>query len=102
MEGNSVSKALIYKVNEVAEMIGKPASSVRNEIRSGRLKATKSGVEYLIDKKEVDRYLGIETSDESLKKDLEIEKLKGQVKSLQTKIEAFESVANSLNNIIGM
>ena len=97
-----MSKALIYKVNEVAEMIGKPASSIRNEIRSGRLKATKSGVEYLIDKKEGDRYLGIETSDESLKKDLEIEKLKGQVKSLQTKIEAFKSVANSLNNIIGM
>ncbi len=97
-----MSKALVYKVNEVAEMIGKPASSVRNEIRLGRLKAKKSGVEYLIEKTEVDRYLGIETNDESLKKDLEIEKLKGQVKSLQTKIEAFKSVANSLNNIIGM
>lgn len=97
-----MSKALVYKVNEVAEMIGKPASSVRNEIRLGRLKAKKSGVEYLIEKTEVDRYLGIETDDESLKKDLEIEKLRGQVKALQTKIEAFKSVANSLNNIIGM
>lgn len=97
-----MSKTLVYKVNEVAEMIGKPAASVRSEIRLGRLKATKSGVEYLIEKSEVDRYLGIETNDESLKKDLEIEKLRGQVKSLQTKIEAFKSVANSLNNIIGM
>ena len=97
-----MSKALVYKVNEVAEMIGKPASSVRNEIRLGRLKAKKSGVEYLIEKTEVDRYLGIETDDESLKKDLEIEKLRGQVKALQTKIEAFKSVANSLKNIIGM
>ena len=95
-------KALVYKVKEVAEMINKPASTVRNEIRLGNIKATKSGTEYLIEKSEVDRYLGIETNDEVLKKDLEIERLKGRVKSLETQIQAFKSVASSLNNIIGL
>ena len=97
-----MNKALVYKVAEVAQMIGKPPSTVRNEIRLGKIKATKSGVEYLISKTEVDKYLGIETNDESLKKDLEIVQLKGKIKSLETQIQAFKSVANSLNNIIGL
>lgn len=94
--------ALVYKVGDVAEMINKPATTVRNEIRTGKIKATKSGTEYLIEKSEVDRYLGIETNDESLKKDLEMAELKGKVKTLETQIQAFKSVASSLNNIIGI
>jgi len=94
--------ALVYKVGEVAEMINKPATTVRNEIRTGKIKATKSGTEYLIEKSEVDRYLGIETNDESLKKDLEIAELKGKIKSYEMQLQAFKSVASSLNNIIGM
>lgn len=94
--------ALVYKVPEVAAMINKPATTVRNEIRSGKIKAVKSGTEYLIEKSEVDRYLGIETNDESLKKDLEIAELRGKIKSLETQIQAFKSIASSLNNIIGL
>ncbi|BCZ49322.1 hypothetical protein psyc5s11_53890 [Clostridium gelidum] len=97
-----MSKALVYKVTEVAEIINKPPATVRNEIRKGKIKATKSGTEYLIEKSEVDRYLGIATNDESLKKDLEIAELKGKIKSLETKVQAFKSVASSLNNIIGI
>lgn len=96
-----MSKALVYKVAEVSEIINKPAATVRNEIRSGKIKAIKSGIEYLIEKKEVDRYLGITTDDESLKKDLEIVELRGKIKSLETQIQAFKSVASSLNSIIG-
>lgn len=50
----------------------------------------------------MEKYLGIETNDESLKKDLEIAELKGKIKSLETQIQAFKSVASSLNNIIEM
>ncbi|NRT92255.1 helix-turn-helix domain-containing protein [Clostridium beijerinckii] len=97
-----MNKALVYKVNEVAEKINKPPATVRNEIRKGKIKAIKSGTEYLIEKSEVDKYLGIETNDESLKKDLEIVELKGKIKSLETQIQAFKSVASSLNHIIEM
>ncbi|AJH02171.1 excisionase [Clostridium beijerinckii] len=97
-----MSKSLVYKVTEVAEIINKPPATVRNEIRKGKLKAIKSGTEYLIEKSEVDRYLGITANDESLKKDLEIAELKGKIRTLETKIQAFKSVASSLNNIIGL
>ena len=97
-----MSKSLVYKVIEVAEIINKPSATVRNEIRKGKIKAIKSGTEYLIEKSEVDRYLGITTNDESLKKDLEIAELRGKIKSLETKVQAFKSVASSLNNIIGI
>jgi len=94
--------ALVYKVVEVAAMINKPATTVRNEIRTGKIKATKSGTEYLIEKSEVDRYLGIETNDESLKKDLEIAELKGKIKSYEMQLQAFRQVANSLSGIISL
>lgn len=97
-----MNKALVYKVAEVSTMINKPATTVRNEIRTGKIKATKSGTEYLIEKSEVDRYLGIETNDESLKKDLEIAELKGKIKSYEIQLQAFKSVASSLNSIIGL
>jgi len=97
-----MSKTLVYKVVEVAEIINKPPATVRNEIRKAKLKAIKSGTEYLIEKLEVDRYLGITTNDENIKKDLEISELKGKIKYLETQIQAFKSVASSLNNIIGI
>lgn len=97
-----MNKALVYKVAEVSTMINKPATTVRNEIRTGKIKATKSGTEYLIEKSEIDRYLGIETNDESLKKDLEIAELKGKIKSYEMQLQAFKSVASSLNSIIGL
>ena len=95
-------EALVYKVQEIAVMLNKPATTVRNEIRTGKIKATKSGTEYLIEKSEVDRYLGIETNDESLKKDLEIAELKGKIKSYEMQLQAFKSVASSLSNIISL
>ena len=97
-----MSNALVYKVVEVAGMINKPASTVRHEIRTGKIKATKSGTEYLIEKSEIDKYLGIETNDESLKKDLQISELKGKLKSYEMQLQAFKSVTISLNNIIGL
>lgn len=98
-----MNKQLTYKVNEVAEMVGKSPDTIREQIRLGNIKTTgKCGKNYLIPKREVDRILGIETDDESLKKDLEIAKLKGQITTLETKLQAFKSIAISLNNIVGL
>lgn len=94
--------ALVYKVKEVAEMINKPATTVRNEIRTGKINATKSGTEYLIEKSEVEKYLGITTNTQSLQKDLEIAELKGKLKSYEMQINAIKGVASSLGSIIGL
>lgn len=79
-----------------------PATSITLAIRQGKLKATKINGTYQFSRIEWNRYLGIETNDESLKKDLEIAELRGKIKSLETQIQAFKSVAGSLNNIIGL
>lgn len=99
MEGQ---EKYVCRVSEFAQIIGKPEATVRLEINKGNIDARKSGTTWLIPRKEVDRYLGITTNDESLKKDLEIAELKGKIKSLETQIQAFKSVASSLNNIIGI
>ena len=93
----------VYKVNEVAEILGKSPNSIRTAIQKKKIKKSgMCGKKILIPKSEVDRLLGIATDDESLKKDLEIERLKGRVKSLETQLQAFKSVAISLNNIVGL
>lgn len=98
-----MNKQSTYTTDEVAELLGKKVDTIRTQIRLGNIKTTgKCGKGYLIPKREVDRLLGIETDDESLKKDLEIERLKGRVKSLETQLQAFKSVAISLNNIVGL
>lgn len=100
--GENMNEKIVYKVNEVATMIGKQPSSIREQIRKGNIKAIKSGNEYLIEKSEINRYLGIDNINRSSDKDLEIEKLKGKIKILENQIQAFKSVAISLNNIIGI
>lgn len=70
--------------------------------REGKLKAVKRGSKYYVTRSALNDYLGISNSDEELKKDLEIAKLKGQIKSLETQLQAFKSIAISLNNIVGL
>ncbi|MBN1040086.1 DNA-binding protein [Clostridium botulinum] len=79
-----------------------PTTSITLAIRQGKLKANKINGNYQFTRTEWNKYLGIETNDESLKKDLEIVELRGKIKSLETQISAFKSVASSLNNIIGL
>ena len=97
-----MNNTLVYKTVEVAAMINKPITTVTNEIRKGNIKAIKSGKEYLIEKREVDRYLGIETNDESLKKDLKIKELEGKIKSYEIQIQAVKGIVGSLESVIDM
>lgn len=97
-----MKKTLIYKTIEVANLLDKPKSAITSEIRRGNLKATKSGREYLIEKKELDRYLNIQTSEEDLKKDLEIEKLKNRIKLYELELKTVRGLINNLNNILNI
>lgn len=94
--------ALVYKTAEVAMMIDKPVTTVTNEIRKGHIKATKVGKEYLIEKREIDRYLGIETNDESLKKDLKIKELEVKIKSYEIQMQALKGIIGSLESVMDM
>lgn len=98
-----------YKtVPEAAQQLGVTNEYVRELLnraqydKSIKLKGTKVGREWRLDPKSINDFLGIDRDEESYKKDLEIVELKGKVKSLETQIQAFKSVASSLNNIIGI
>lgn len=69
--------------------------------KSIKLRGTKVGKEWRLDPKSIDEYLGIERSEEDYKKDLRIKELEGQVKAYEVKIRAFETLAITLQGLIG-
>jgi len=93
-------KALTYKTTEVAELIGKPVTTVTMLIRQGKLKAAKAGKEYLIEKAEVNRYLGIESNEDLLKKDIYIKELESQIKVYKIKLDTMENLLKSAASVL--
>jgi|GEM_PF-1388456 hypothetical protein len=95
-------------VKEAAQKEGLTEAYIRERLirarndKSIKLRGTKVGKEWRIDPKSIDEDLGIEINEESYKKDLYIKELEGKVKTYQMQLQAFKSVANSLNNIIEM
>lgn len=95
-------------VKEAAEKIGVTEAYIREILNRGqhdktiKLKGTKIGKEWRVNSQSINDYLGINVDEESYKKDLYIKELEGKLKSLETQILAFKSVASSLNNIIGL
>lgn len=95
-------------VREAAEKLGVTPEYVREILnrsqhdKSIKLKGTKIGKEWRIISKSINDFLGINVDEESYKKDLYIKELEGKVKSLETQILAFKSIASSLNNVIGL
>jgi excisionase family DNA binding protein len=95
-------------VKEAAEKIGVTEAYIREILNRGqcdksiKLKGTKIGKEWRVNYQSINDFLGINVDEESYKKDLEIAELRGKIKSYEIQLQAFKSVASSLNNIIGM
>lgn len=94
-------------VKEAAEKIGVTEAYVREILnraqydKSIKLKGTKVGKEWKVSYKSINDFLGINIDEESYKKDLYIKELEGKVKAYEIKIQAFETVATSLQGLIG-
>ena len=69
-------------------------------IRNGQLKATKRGNTYFVTRKNLNLYLGIENSDEELQKNLEIEKLKNELKLKEQTILTLKNLLKMANDIV--
>jgi len=95
-------------VKEAAEKIGVTEAYIREILNRGqydksiKLKGTKIGKEWRVNYQSINDFLGINVDEESYKKDLEIAQLRGKIKSYEIQLQAFKSVASSLNNIIGL
>lgn len=93
-------KLELLKTDEVAEMLGKPRTYISTLIRQGKIKATKSGKEYLIHRKEVDRYLGIDTDEETYKKELYIKELESKIKTYELQFSTVKNLVGTLENLV--
>ncbi|MBS5927550.1 MAG: helix-turn-helix domain-containing protein [Clostridium sp.] len=94
-------KIVLLKTDEVAEMLDKPRPFINNLIRQGKLKAVKSGKEYLIHLNEVNKYLGIDTDEESYKKELYIKELEGKIKAYEIQFSTVKNLVGTLESLVG-
>ena len=80
----------ILKVEEVSKRIGATVPYTRELCRKGMIKAKKVGKEWSVDSKEVDKYLGITTNEEELKKEIYIKELESKVKHYEFVLGAIQ------------
>lgn len=92
----------LLKLFEVAEEVGLPVSTIQKHVREGKLKAKRNGRVYLVTRADLDLYLGTESNEESLKKDLEIANLKARVKTYEYQLKTIKAMISNLDNIIGL
>lgn len=90
----------ILKLKEISEKYDIPVNRLTLAIRQGKLKAVKSGNEYVVALTEIHRYLGIETTSESLERELYIKELENKVKNYEMKISTLENCVNMIKNIL--
>lgn len=90
----------LLKTDEVARELGKARTFVTNQIRQGKITGVKSGKEYLITRQELNKYLGIETDDRTLKKDLYIKELEGKVENYELRINTLKRLLVTLENVV--
>ena len=92
----------ILKTDEVAAELGKNRTFVTNQIRQGKLKAVKTGKEYLVSREDLNAYLGIETNEEVYKKELYIKELEGKLKAYEVQFNTVKGLIGTLGNLINV
>lgn len=92
----------LLKTNDVAKELGKPRTFITNLIRQGKLKAIKSGKEYLINRDDLNAYLGITTNEGDYKKDLYIKELEGKIKAYEVQFNTVKGLIGTLDNLINV
>lgn len=97
-----MAKQELLKLFQVAEETGLPLSTIQKHVREDKLKATKNGREYLVTRTDLNRYLGIESNDDMLKKDLKIAQLEGKIKFYEMQFKAIKGMVSNLDNLIGL
>lgn len=95
-----MGKQELLKLFEVSEEIGLPVSTIQKHVREGKLKANRNGREYLVTRVDLNRYLGIETNEDTLRRDLEIVDLKNKVKTYEYQLRTIKNMVSNLENML--
>ncbi|NOW08086.1 helix-turn-helix domain-containing protein [Clostridium beijerinckii] len=97
---NSTNDKTIFKIKEISAKYNIPVTRLTLAVRQGKLKAVKSGKEYLITLNEVHRYLGIETTSESLEKELYIRELESRIKNYEIQLMAIKNCIGMIDKVV--
>lgn len=86
-------------VEEAAKIANLTEDHLRELLRLGKIKATKTGRLWRISKDDLNDYLGIKSDFKSFQREIYIKELESEVKSLRLKLKLVES---NLTNIFGI
>ncbi len=96
----SRDKNNIYRLKEISEKYNIPITRLTLAIRQGKLKAVKSGKEYIVTIDAINNYLGIETTSQGMERELYIKELEGKLKNYEVQIGALKNCVSMMQNVI--
>lgn len=90
----------VFRLKEISEKYNIPVTRLTLAVRQGKLKAVKSGKEYIVTLNELHRYLGIETTSEGLEKELYIKELESKIKNYEIQLLAIKNCIGAIDQVI--
>lgn len=90
----------VLKLKEIQERYDVPVNRLTSLIRQGKLKAVKSGKEYVVTLTEIHRYLGIETTSESLEREIYIKELESKIKNYEIQMKTLKNCLSMMENVV--
>lgn len=90
----------ILRLKEIEAKYNIPVTRLTLAIRQGKLKAVKTGKEYIVTLNEIHKYLGIETTSEGMERELYIKELEGKLKNYEVQIGALKNCILMMQNVI--
>ena len=97
---NSTNEKTILKLKEISEKYDIPVNRLTSAIRQGKLKAVKSGNEYVVTLTEIHNYLGIETTSESFEREIYIKELESKIKNYEIQMNAIRNCVTMIDNVV--
>lgn len=90
----------IFRTKEISERYNIPVTRLTLAIRNGKIKAVKSGKEYLVTLKEINKYLGIDANDGDINKEIYIKELENKINKYEMKISTLENCLNMMQSVL--
>lgn len=97
-----MNKQELLDLNQINEETGILVATLQGDIRKQKLKAKKIGRKYMVNREDLNRYLGIENVDEILKRDLEIAKLKNQLEGYKRQYATLKQLMDTMQGVINI
>jgi len=90
----------ILRLKEISVQYNIPVTRLTLAIRQGKLKAVKTGKEYVVTLNEIHKYLGIETTSEGMERELYIKELESKLKNYEIQISALKNCVSMMQNVM--